>query len=163
MTRQRKLYHAIIMSDQDWDARYPDGRRAAQVTAAIWTTSKKKAAEAMGGSLYWFNDYGNVGWPDAEMQLVDIPTDVLMIQGISRGGNCKGPNGVGRGMNLYSAKRNVIERKTYLVSVWAESLMDASERLRNEPERTRYGAYISSEVISQGNYYDLQEAEEMGG
>jgi hypothetical protein len=96
MTRnaKTKVWHAVIPRPSHLDIRHPDGRTVAQVTGLVRSSSKRKAAEAMGGSLYWFNDYaGETGHKEDVAFMANVPEDQLVVRPMDPGDSLNGDTG----------------------------------------------------------------------
>lgn len=76
-----RLFHMTLPSPSARKVLRPDGRYASQVTAAVWATSKRAAAEAFKVSIYELNGYCSIGWPGVEDELRDLPVGVVAFRG----------------------------------------------------------------------------------
>lgn len=69
-----------IGADRHWEVKRRDGRYASQVRALVRTSSKKKAAELLGTSLYEFNKYASdTGNPEQLAALDAHPPGTVLL------------------------------------------------------------------------------------
>lgn len=91
MTTKGKVWTAVIPRPSYLDIRHSDGRTVAQVNGLVRATSKTKAAKVMGGSLYWFNEYGYETGNAEDLAFMEkVPMDQLVVRPMDPGDNLNG-------------------------------------------------------------------------